>query len=71
MGTARLPQNVIEGIRNKAAVMLKTNDATVSAPGMGFNAKFVMSFSAKKLHLVTQKKGGAFACDSDCPKWKG
>lgn len=66
-GTARLPQTMLEGIWNKASELLKTGGAIVSAPGMGPSAKFVKSYSGKKPHLVTSKRGGNFCCDTDCP----
>ena len=70
-GTAKLPQNVLEGIWNKAAELLKSEGAIVSAPGMGSSAKFVKSYSGRRPHLVVAKKGGAFTCNTDCPNWKG
>ncbi len=66
----RVPRNCLEGIWNKAAELLKTNDAIVPAPGVGADAKFVLSYRGNKPHLVIPKKGGSFACDSDCPNWK-
>ena len=70
-GTAKLPQTVLEGIWNKASELLKTDNAIVSAPGLGAGAKYVMSYSGTKPHLVTLKKGGSVCCDADCSNWKG
>lgn len=67
----RVPQNYLEGIWNKAAELLKTDDAIVPAPGIGADAKFILSYRGKRPHLVIPKKGSIFACDSDCPNWKG
>ena len=66
----RVPQNCLEGIWNKAAELLKADDAIAPAPGVGNDAKFVLSYRGKKPHLVIPKKGITFACDSDCPNWK-
>ena len=71
VGTAKLPQTVLEGIWNKASELLKTDGAIVSAPGLGGGAKYVMSYGGSKPHLVTLKKGGSVCCDADCPNWKG
>jgi len=38
-GSVRVPLNCLEGIWNKAAELLKTDDAIVSAPGVGKEAK--------------------------------
>lgn len=66
----RIPLTCLEGIWNKAAELLKAEEAIVSAPGVGDGAKFVLSYSGRKPHLVVPKKGGAFACDGECPNWK-
>ena len=66
----RIPLNCLEGIWSKAAELLKTEGAIVSAPGVGSGAKFVLSYSGQRPHLVMPKKGNAFACDQDCPNWK-
>ena len=66
----QLPLNCLEGIWNKATELLKTKEAIVSAHGVGDGAKFVLSYSGRKPHLVVPKKGGAFACDEECPNWK-
>ena len=49
--------------------LLKADDAIAPAPGVGNDAKFVLSYRGKKPHLVIPKKGCTFACDSDCPNW--
>ena len=67
--SVRIPLNSLEGIWKKAAELLKTEGAIVPAPGVGDNAKFVLSYSGRKPHLVVPKKGGSFACDQDCPNW--
>ena len=66
----RVPLNCLEGIWRKAAELLKTEGAIVSAPGVGSGAKFVQSYSGQRPHLVTQKRGKSFACDQDCPNWR-
>lgn len=66
----RVPRTCLEGIWNKAAELLKTKDAIAQAPGV-VDGYFVLSYSGRRPHLVVQKKGGTFACDSDCPNWKG
>ena len=66
----RVPLNCLEGIWSKAAERLSTPDAIVPAPGVGIGAKFVLSYSGKRPHLVMPKKSGCFACDHDCPNWR-
>ena len=66
----RVPRNSLEGIWNKASEILKTKDSIVPAPGIT-NAKFVLSYSGSKPHLVVPKQSSIFACDSECPNWKG
>ena len=69
-GAGRIPLNCLEGIWSKAAELLKTEGAIVSAPGVGSGAKYVLSYSGQRPHLVMPKRGNAFACDQDCPNWK-
>ena len=66
----RIPLTCLEGIWSKAAELLLTEETIVSAPGVGDSAKFVLSYSGRKPHLVVPKKGGAFVCDDECPNWK-
>ena len=66
----RVPLNCLQGIWNKAAELLKTDNAIVAAPGSDNGAKFVLSYRGSKPHLVTPKKTEVFACDSDCANWK-
>ena len=66
----QIPLNCLEGIWSKAAELLKTEGAIVSAPGVGSDAKYVLSYSGQRPHLVVPKRGGTFACDQDCPNWK-
>ena len=70
-GSTRIPLNCLQGIWNKAAELLKTDNAIVMAPGNYNGAKFVLSYRGSKPHLVTPKKTEVFACDSDCANWKG
>ena len=44
----RIPLNSLEGIWNKAAQLLKTEGSIVPAPGVGDDAKFVLSYSGHK-----------------------
>ena len=66
----RVPLNCLQGIWNKAAELLKTDNAIVAAPGNDNGAKFVLGYRGSKPHLVTPKKTGMFACDLECPNWK-
>ena len=66
----RIPLNCLEGIWSKAAELLKTKGAIVSAPGVGSGANFVLSYSGQRPHLVIPKRGNMFACDQNCPNWK-
>lgn len=66
----RVPLNCLEGIWSKAAELLKTEGAIVPAPGVGSDAKFVLSYSGQRPHLVVPKQGSTFACDEDCPNWR-
>ena len=68
--SVRIPLNCLEGIWSKAAELLRTKDSIVSAPGVGLGAKFVLSYSGKRPHLVLPKKGGSFVCDQDCSNWR-
>ena len=65
-GTVRTPLTCLEGIWKKAADLLKTKDAIVPAPGVSGNAKYVMSYTRQRPHLVVSKKDGSFACDENC-----
>ena len=69
-GAGRILLNCLEGIWSKAAELLKTEGAIVSAPGVGSGAKYVLSYSGQRPRLVMPKRGNAFACDQDCPNWK-
>jgi len=65
-----VPRNCLEGIWSKAAELLRTEGAIVSAPGVSDGAKFVLSYRGRNPHLVVPKTGGAFACDAECANWK-
>ena len=54
----RVPLNYLQGIWNKAAELLKTDNAIVAAPGSDNGAKFVLSYRGSKPHLVSPKKTG-------------
>ena len=69
--TSCIPLTCLQGIWNKAAELLATEGAILPAPGCDAGAKFVLSYRGKKPHLVAPKKSDMFACDSDCPNWKG
>ena len=45
-------------------------DAIVPAPGVSGNAKFVLSYTRQRPHLVVAKKDSIVACDENCPNWK-
>ena len=66
----RISLTCLEGIWSKAAELLKTDGAIVSAPGVSSGSKFVQSYSGHRPHLVTPKRGNTFACDQDCPNWR-
>lgn len=68
--SVRIPLNCLEGIWSKASELLKTPGAIVSAPGVSGDARFVLSYSGKRPHLVIPKRGGSFSCDEDCPNWR-
>ena len=72
-GSVRVPLNCLEGIWNKAAELLRTDGAIVfsSRCWQGCKIYIVLSYTGQKPHLVVPKKGGSFACDQDCPNWKG
>jgi len=66
-----LPTAAIEGIAKKAADILQTEGAIVSAPGQPVAARMVVSHSGKRPHLVLpKKKSGGMSCDDDCPQYK-
>ena len=66
----QIPLTCLEGIWSKAAELLKTDGAIVSAPGVSSGCKFVQSYSGYRPHLVTPKRGSTFACNQDCPNWR-
>jgi len=66
----RVPRNCLEGIWSKAAELLRTEGAIVSAPGVTDGAKFVLRYRGTNSLLVVPKKGGAFACDAECANCK-
>ena len=70
VSNVHIPMNYIEGILNKAANIRKTKDAIVPAPGVK-NGKFVLSYRGTNPHLVVAKTSTVFACNADCPNWKG
>ena len=49
-GSVRVPLNCLEGIWNKAAELLRTDGAIVSAPSVGKDAKYVLSCTGQKPH---------------------
>ena len=57
-------------VSKESAELLKTDGVIVSAPGVGNDAKYVLSYSGQKPHLVVPKKRGSYTCDQDCPDWK-
>lgn len=63
----RIPLNCLQGIWNKAAELLKTEDAIVTASGSDNGGKFVLRYRGSKPHFVKQE---VVVCDSDCPNWK-
>jgi len=66
-----LPTAAIERIAKKAADILQTEGAIVSAPGQPVAARMVVSHSGKRPHLVLpKKKSGGMSCDDDCPQYK-
>ena len=65
-----IPITCLEGIWRKAAELLRTDSAMVTAPGQCDEARMVLSYSGKPPHLVIPGKGGCFSCDSNCPNWK-
>ena len=66
----QVPQNSLEVVCSKAAELLQTEGAIVSASGVGDGAKFVLSYRGRNPHLVVPRKGEAFGCDGNCPNWK-
>ena len=65
-----VPYKCLEGIWGKAKDLINTENAIVPAPGQDPTARMVLSYSGQMPHLVTPKKGGDFACDSNCANWK-
>ena len=65
-----IPRPVMNAIWAKATELLNESNAICISPGSNRKNRMVKSFSNLRPHLVTAKKGGQFACDSDCPNWK-
>ena len=66
----KTPQPVLEGIWRKASELISAPQKIVPAPGCSVLARMVESKSGQRPHLVTPGKGGKFACDSSCAKYK-
>ena len=66
----RAPLTCLEGTWKKAVDLLKTKDLIVPAPGVDGEAKFVLSYTRPRPHLVVPKKGGGFSCNENCLNWK-
>ena len=66
-----VPLKCLEGIWEKATQLLNTDGAIVPAPGQKPEAQMVLSYSGKNPHMVSYIKTGDFACDANCPNWKG
>lgn len=66
-----MPTEAITGIAKKAAEILRTDGAIVSAPGQPASARMVISRSGKRPYLILpKKKGGGLTCDDECPQYK-
>ena len=65
-----LPITAVEGIARKAIEITNTDSGIVQAPGHDPSSRMVISKSGKRPHLVTPKKNGGMACDSDCLQYK-
>ena len=65
-----IPVNCLCGVWKKASDLLKCSNAIVPAPGQDEQARMVLSYNGRALHMVVPKKGGDFSCDSNCPHWK-
>ena len=46
------------------------NQTISHAPGQGDNARMVKSYSGSRLHLISRKKSGQYACNNMYPNWK-
>ena len=65
------PAEAISGIAKKAAEILQTDGAIVSAPDQPPDAKMVISRSGKHPHLVLpMKKSAGLSCDDECPQYQ-
>ena len=64
-----LPVASIQALTSKANKLLQTEGAITTAPGQSADARMVLSYTAKRPHLVTPKVNGGFACDSECPQY--
>ena len=62
-----IPLKCLEGIW----VYSNTDGAIVPAPGQKLEARMVLSYSGKILHMVSYNKTGNFTCDTNCPNRKG
>ena len=64
------PIEVLRAIWKKASELLHESKSVVIAPGHGEKSRIVRSYSGSRPHLVTRKKNGQYACDSNCPNWR-
>ena len=65
-----IPAPCLEGIWQKAGMILSSSSNVASAPGQPMSARMVVSSSGKRPHLVSPCKGQVFKCDNDCLNFK-
>ena len=68
--TVLIPKAVLCAIWNKATELLNEPGSICKSPGGNAKDRIVKSTSGSRPHLISFKKGGQYACDSDCPNWK-
>ena len=66
----KVPHATAEGIWNKAAMLIREENAIVVAPGCGPKDKMIKSKSGTAPHLVTISDNFEYKCDVRCPQFK-
>ena len=66
----KVPHATVEGIWNKAAMLIREENAIVVTPGCGPKDKMIKSKSGTAPHLVTTSDNFEYKCDDKCPQFK-
>lgn len=65
-----IQRGVLDAIWSTATELVNDPKAIYMVPGGSAKDRIVKSSSGPRPHMVTSKKLGQYACDSECPNWK-